>query len=97
MKRTPKIKIDYTGWTVEQHEEHLRTHPPYLAEYEKYNHFKEKVILKAQGDLGNCTDIAFTIEEHKQGRKVSGITFFIYSNPTNRSEEQKKKQKILRN
>ena len=58
------------------------------TEYEKYNHFKEKVILKAQGDLGNCTDIAFSIEERKQGRKVSGITFFIYSNPTKRSKKE---------
>jgi hypothetical protein len=37
MKRTPKVKIDYTDWTVEQHAEHLRTHPSYQAEYAKYD------------------------------------------------------------
>jgi hypothetical protein len=37
MKRTPKIKIDYTDWTVEQHAEHLRTHPSYAAEFAKYD------------------------------------------------------------
>ncbi len=57
-------------------------------EYEKYNHFKEKVILKAQGDLGNCTDIVFEIEEHKQGRKVAGIMFYIHSNPNKRIKKE---------
>lgn len=51
-----------------------------LTEYLKYNHFKDKVLLKAQGDLGNSTDIAFSIEEHKQGKRVTAITFFISAN-----------------
>ncbi len=37
MKRTPKKWIDYTDWTVEQHIEHLRTNPDYLAYYAKFN------------------------------------------------------------
>lgn len=51
-----------------------------LTEYLKYNHFKDKVLLKAQGDLGNSTDIAFSMEEHKQGKRVTAITFFISAN-----------------
>ena len=57
-------------------------------EYEKYNHFKDKVILKAQVDLANCTDITFNIEEHKQGRKVAGLMFFIHSNPNKRTKKE---------
>lgn len=56
------------------------------TEYLKYNHFKDKVLLKAQGDLGNSTDIAFSMEEHKQGKRVTAITFFIYTNSTKRSK-----------
>lgn len=58
------------------------------TEYEKYNHFKERVILKAQSDLSDCTDISFSIEEQKEGRKVSGIMFFIYSNPNRQNKKE---------
>ena len=37
MKRTPKKRMDYTGWTEEQHAEHLKTHPPYLEYYTKFS------------------------------------------------------------
>ncbi len=37
MKRTPKKWIDYTGWTVEQHEAHLRTEPAFLDYYKQFN------------------------------------------------------------
>ena len=57
-------------------------------EYEKYNHFKDKVLLKAQGDLANCTDITFDIEEHKQGRKVSGLMLYIHANPNKRIKKE---------
>ncbi len=50
------------------------------SEYLKYNHFKDKVLLKAQGDLGHNTDIAFRMDEHKQGKRVTAITFFISAN-----------------
>jgi plasmid replication initiation protein len=50
------------------------------TEYLKYSHFKEKVLLKAQGDLGNSTDISFKMEEQKQGKRVVGIQFSIYPN-----------------
>jgi hypothetical protein len=37
MKRTPKIRVDYTDWTEEQHVEHLRTQPQYQAYLEKFD------------------------------------------------------------
>lgn len=57
-------------------------------EYQLYGHFKDKVLLKAQGDLGNCTDIAFSMEVKKQGKKVIGITFLIYSNLNKRKPKE---------
>jgi plasmid replication initiation protein len=57
----------------------LGIHPD---EYKLYGHFKSKVILKAQSDMGEATDIAFTFEEKKDSRKVVGITFFIQKNDT---------------
>jgi plasmid replication initiation protein len=49
-------------------------------EYELYGHFKNKVILKAQKDLLEETDIRFDIEEEKSGRKVVAVIFVIYKN-----------------
>lgn len=48
-------------------------------EYSLYGHFKNKVISKAQSDLENNedTDIRFTFEEIKEGRKVIKIRFLI--------------------
>ena len=58
------------------------------TEYLKYSHFKDKVLLKAQGDLGNHTDIAFSFEEHKTGRQITSYTFHIYSNRTKREKKE---------
>lgn len=57
-------------------------------EYKLYGHFKSKVILKAQSDLSAETDISFTFEEHKSGKKVSGVTFFIFQNAERRSKRE---------
>ncbi len=57
-------------------------------EYKLYGHFKSKVILKAQSDLSAETDISFTFEEHKDGKKVSGVTFFIFPNAERRSKRE---------
>ncbi len=37
MKRAPKRWIDYTDWTVEQHEDYLRTEEAYLTYYAQFN------------------------------------------------------------
>jgi plasmid replication initiation protein len=48
--------------------------------YPLYANFKQRVILKAQEDLGEHTDIKFTFEEEKRGKAVHAVIFFIQSN-----------------
>ena len=50
--------------------------------YPLYANFKQRVILKAQEDLENYTDIRFTFEEDKKGKAVHSLVFYIYSNKT---------------
>jgi plasmid replication initiation protein len=49
-------------------------------EYKLYGHFKNKIILKAQADLEEFTDIAFSFDQHKEGRRVAALTFYIHTN-----------------
>jgi hypothetical protein len=56
-------------------------------EYKLYGHFKNKVILVAQRELLDKTDIAFNFEEAKTGKKITGIRFVIAKNEP--------KQKVL--
>lgn len=51
--------------------------------YEKYSHLKNRVILTAQRELLEKTDIKFEIQEIKNGNKVVGIVFHI--SPNNKS------------
>ena len=53
-------------------------------EYKLYGHFKSKIILKAQADLNESTDILFDFVEQKQGKRVVGITFQIRKNRSER-------------
>jgi plasmid replication initiation protein len=55
-------------------------------EYEKYGHFKSKVLKVAQKELNEKTDISFDFEEIKSGRKVTKINFII------RKKEQAEQQ-----
>ena len=48
--------------------------------YDLYGHFKSKALKKAQEDMEIYTDLRFEMEEHKAGRKVVELTFYIYSN-----------------
>jgi plasmid replication initiation protein len=43
----------------------------------EYNAFKKRVLLQAQEDLEKNTDITFTFDEIKQGKKVAKIKFYI--------------------
>lgn len=49
-------------------------------EYKLYGHFKSKVILVAQKELKEKTDVTFTFEEIKEGKKVASIRFVIKKN-----------------
>jgi plasmid replication initiation protein len=52
------------------------------SEYKLYGHFKNKIILKAQNDLKEVTDIHFAFKEKKDSRRVVGLTFQILRNET---------------
>lgn len=47
--------------------------------YSIYNNFKLRVLLQAQKELKEKTDILFDFEEIKTGRKVTSIKFMLYS------------------
>ena len=47
--------------------------------YNVYQNVKNKVIMQAQKELKNKTDIAFNFTEIKTGRKVTSIKFYIIS------------------
>lgn len=48
-------------------------------QYKNFNDFKRFVLLAAQEELAEKTDIAFTFEEIKVGRGVGKVRFFIES------------------
>jgi plasmid replication initiation protein len=48
--------------------------------YKLYGHFKSRIIIKAQDDLQQHTDITFSFREIKKGRKVIAILFEINAN-----------------
>jgi plasmid replication initiation protein len=50
------------------------------TKYKQYGHFKSKVLLVAQNEINEKTDIQFEFIEIKTGRKVTGIEFIIKSN-----------------
>ncbi|MFP7474290.1 replication initiation protein [Niallia taxi] len=50
------------------------------TKYKQYGHFKSKVLLVAQKEVNNNTDINFMFNEIKTGRKVTSIEFIIKSN-----------------
>ncbi|MFT9846229.1 replication initiation protein [Aneurinibacillus sp. REN35] len=56
-------------------------------EYEKYGHFKSRVLKVAQKELDEKTDIFFDMEEIKAGRKVAKICFIIHKKKTHKQEE----------
>ena len=56
--------------------------------YRNYADFKRKVLQVAERELLEHTDIYFTIEEEKAGRKVSRLIFRIYKNIHKEKVEQ---------
>ena len=54
--------------------------------YLKYSNFKDKVILVAQKELKEKTDIYFEFEEIKEWKKVCSILFIIYKNINNKAD-----------
>jgi hypothetical protein len=65
--------------------------------YSRYNDFKRKVILKAQNELLEKTDICFTFEEKRTGRKITSIKFLISSIKNKNKETEEPKKQIPNN
>jgi len=69
----------------------------------KYHDFKKRVLVKAEEELKKCSDVFFTFEEQKQGKKVTHILFnIIRSGGSNKevveaSLEHFKKEKVYFN
>ena len=63
--------------------------------YERYNHFKTRVILRAVEEVNKKTDLHIKINEIKKGRSVERIEFVIRHAPEReiRLQEPKKKEK----
>ncbi len=57
-------------------------------EYPLYANFKSRVIISAQKELKQKTDIYFNFKEIKQGRKVVAIEFEILENTKNKKRIQ---------
>jgi Initiator Replication protein len=55
--------------------------------YPAYGNFKQRVLVSAQKELANKTDISFQIEEIKRERKVTKVKFLIQS-VNKRSDEK---------
>lgn len=63
-------------------------------QYERYSQFEKRIILIAQKDLQEHTDIAFSFDKIKRGRRVHSIKFYIRKNRKNRKNKtQKPKRK----
>lgn len=50
------------------------------GQYSSYFMFKKRIILPAQRELKEKTDIYFDFEEIKEGRRIVAIRFFIHEN-----------------
>jgi hypothetical protein len=70
-------KIGTRNFTIDELKTILGISPD---EYQLYGHFKDKVILKAQRDLASETDIEFSYQEIKDGRRVVQLVFQIQRN-----------------
>lgn len=50
--------------------------------YSVYQNIKNRIVIQAQKELKEKTDIEFDFEEIKTGRKVTSLKFYIHSNKT---------------
>ncbi|MFK7982056.1 MAG: replication initiation protein [Saprospiraceae bacterium] len=55
----------------------------YKDNYPLFGNFKQRVLLKSQKDLKKLTDIQFSFEPKKTGRKITHIIFNIFPNREN--------------
>lgn len=65
-----------TGWRIDDIEQ-LKRKLQCAENYSRYNDFKRKVILVAQDEINNFSDISFYFEELKQKKRVVSLKFTI--------------------
>lgn len=68
-----------TGWRIDNLDE-LRSKLECPKSYNKFSDFRKYVLTPAYGEINGNSDIKFTYEEIKTGRKVTAIKFYIHSN-----------------
>lgn len=78
--------------TIEKIRENLKIEK---NQYKMYWHFKDRILKKAQKELKEKTDINFTFEEHKTGKRVDRLTFYIWENIKSKISSEEKKKAIL--
>lgn len=66
-----------------------------IHQYPKFYDFKNRVLNVAQKELSEKTDIKFTFEEIKTGRKVTSIRFFIDQKHKKKDVEEVKHKDII--
>jgi len=86
LKEREKLAKRY--FTVEELQDILQVPPSYKK---KYNDFKKKVLQVAEKEINEHTDIRITIEEEKEGRKVSRLIFRIAKAGGKNIEKQEKR------
>jgi plasmid replication initiation protein len=65
------------------------------TEYKRYNDFKRKVIIASQKEIAEKTDIRFTFEEIKTGRKITSLKFIIQSQTRRANSKQSEIEEFL--
>ncbi|CAA6810873.1 MAG: Unknown protein [uncultured Campylobacterales bacterium] len=63
------------------------------TKYKLFGDFKKRVLITAEKELKEKTDIYFKFEEIKTGRKITDIQFYIFSNI--KALEAKKENKLI--
>lgn len=66
--------------TIDLDVDYLKVILEVAEKYKLYGDFKRKIIDKAQADLAQFCDIAFTYQEIKSGKKVVTLRFTIFEN-----------------
>jgi len=77
-------KLTKRYFTVEELQDILQV----PKSYRSYTNFNAKVLKVAKKELLEHTDIYFTLEEEKEGRKVSRLIFRIHKNTHKQEVEQ---------
>lgn len=69
-------KIGYRTFEVEE----LKNILGISDKYPLYANFKQRILRQAQKDVKQFTDIEFTFEELKEGKRISALRFLIHKN-----------------